>query len=102
MTLPNYRRMLGEALTLVVLFAVPRTGTRGVGAQGKTEILPASVVRLGQGQTANCLFKDVRIFDEATQAFLFVVQAAQRKLPYNARQYECSSPAVAFREVDLS
>ena len=32
----------------------------------------------------------------------FVVQAAQGKLPYNARQYECSFAAVAFRELDLS
>ena len=38
-----------EALTLVVLFAVPRTGTGGVGAKGKNEILPPKRSQAGAG-----------------------------------------------------
>ena len=99
MILPNYRRNLCEVLTLVVPLAVLRTGTSVVSAHRGENRDPSGKRGhpLGRGQTASSLFKDVPILDEATQAFLFVVQAAQRKLLYNARQYECSFPAVAFR-----
>ena len=48
---------------------------------------------LGKGQTADCLFKTPLLLMERPRlSFL-----AQRKLLYNARQYECSFPAVAVR-----
>ena len=98
MILPNYRRNLCEVLTLVVPLAVLRTGTSVVPAhRGKPRSFRQAGHTLGKGQTAESLFNDFHILDGVTQAFLFVVQAAQRKLLYNARQYECSFPAVAFR-----